>query len=90
MLNNFFPQSQFDFHNLGPLTNYDIESLLDTFLEDSYNEKKTHVLIITGKGLVVRPLVHRLLKNHALVENFTPAGYFNGQEGAFEVKLKNE
>lgn len=87
---SFFPQAEFDFHELGPLTHFDIEKYLNTFLEDSYNEGHTRVLVITGKGLVVRPLVQKLLKNHALVEKYTTAGYHNGQSGAFEVWLVDE
>lgn len=86
----FSPQAEFDFHDLGPLTSFDIEKYLDTFLEDSYNAKFTQVLVITGKGAVVRPLVYKLLKHHNLVKEFRPAGYFNGQGGAFEVEIRGE
>lgn len=45
------------------------------------------VLVITGKGKVVKPSVFKLLKQSKKVKEFKTAGYFNGQEGAFEVIL---
>jgi DNA-nicking Smr family endonuclease len=84
----FFSQDEFDFHDLGPLTHYDIELHLNRFLEDSYFKMIRYVTIVTGKGQVVRPLVERLLKQNKYVEKFKRAGYFNGQDGAFEITLK--
>lgn len=84
----FIPQDQIDFHNFGEMTPFDIEKYLSEFLEDCYVAKYHQVLVITGKGSVVRPLVQKLLKQNKYVANFKPAGYFNGQGGAFEVELK--
>lgn len=85
----FIPEEEFDYHVLGELTTYDIERYLNEFLEDCYISKMSRVLIITGKGHVVRPMVLRLLKSHQFVEKFKDAGYFNGQSGAVEIVLKN-
>lgn len=66
---------------------YDIEKILNEFLEDSYVAGYKRVIVVTGKGRVVKPIVERLLKEIRLVANYKIAGYFNGQEGAFEVEL---
>lgn len=87
-LNNFIPEAELDFHNLGRLQPFDIEINLDHFIEDCQIAGHKNVLVITGKGLVVKPIVQRLLKHHKQVESFKLAGYFNGQGGAFEVVLK--
>ncbi len=85
-----FPyQAEIDYHNFGILDQYEIEKLLLEFLEDSYISKLKNVLVITGKGKVVRPLVQKLLKGNKFVESFKQAGYYNGQEGAFEVVLNS-
>jgi len=87
----FRPEAQFDFHPLGVLTVEEIEFYLDKFLEEQKALGHIKLLIITGKGRVVRPVVARLLeglvKRKKLVKEFHSAGYFNGQEGAFEVEL---
>lgn len=83
----FIPDTTLDFHNRGPLHPYDIEKILHEFIEDSQLASHTQLLIITGKGQVVRPTVNRLLKQHPQVKEFNHAGYFNGQDGAFEVHI---
>jgi DNA-nicking Smr family endonuclease len=86
----FVPQRELDFHDYPKsLLPYDIEKILNEFLEDSYVSGLKYVLVITGKGQVVRPLVHKYLKENKYVESFKLAGYFNGQSGAVEVTLKN-
>ena len=87
VLNDFYPEASLDYHEFGMLDHFEIEKLLNDFLEDCYINKLHNVLVITGKGQVVRPLVGRLLKNHKLVKSFKTAGYFNGQNGAYEVSL---
>lgn len=83
-----FFDSQLDFHDFETsLLPYDIEKILNEFLEDSHIAGHRHILIITGKGKIVRPHVKKLLGNHPLVQEFRTAGYFNGQDGAFEIKL---
>ncbi len=85
----FIPQGKLDYHDRGSLHPYDIEKLLNEFLEDSYIAGYTEVIVVTGKGAVVRPLVDRLLKKHKLVRKYESAGYYNGQTGAFEVHLQD-
>jgi len=66
---------------------FDIEKILQEFIEDSYVEGHRNLLVITGKGRVVKPTVERKLKGIKYIKNFKIAGYFNGQDGAFEVEL---
>lgn len=89
IINDFIAQAELDFHEFGELTTYDIEKYLNEFLEDCYISKLQRVLIITGKGKVVRPLVMKLLKINKYVSTFKTAGYFNGQSGALEVEIKS-
>jgi DNA-nicking Smr family endonuclease len=84
----FISDSELDFHDFGILTEYEIEVILNNYIEDSYFLNLKYLLIITGKGKVVRPLVNKLLKTNKYVESHKRAGYFNGQEGAIEVTLK--
>jgi DNA-nicking Smr family endonuclease len=83
----FMADATLDYHDRGVLLPYDIEKLLSEFLEDSYNLGHKQVLIITGKGLVVRPLVEKLLARNKYVTEFTQASFSNGHKGAFEVNL---
>lgn len=88
IVNDFFPEATFDYHTAGVLSPYEIERYFDEFLLDCDVLGYRRVLIITGKGQVVKPLVSRLLKLSKKVESYKIAGYFNGQDGAFEVILK--
>lgn len=83
----FQDEATFDFHEFDQLTSFDIEKKLKEFLEISYSEGKNSVLVITGKGMKVRPMVFRLLQKSERVKEFKQAGYHNGQNGAFEVIL---
>ncbi len=85
--NDFLPQATFDYHNLGVLNPYEIEKYLIEFIQDCNFLGYKRILIVTGKGYVVRPLVSKLLKKSREVKEFKQAGYFNGQDGAFEVTL---
>jgi DNA-nicking Smr family endonuclease len=80
--------AQLDFHDFKALLPYDVEQQLNEFLEDSYVRNYKQVLIITGKGKLVKPLVQKLLRNHKLVKKFEYADYYSGQEGAVVVNLK--
>ncbi|MBD3363543.1 hypothetical protein GF362_07550 [Candidatus Dojkabacteria bacterium] len=86
----FQPDKELDFHNLENFTKYDIEKTLKEFIEDSYVAGLSRLLVITGKGKVIKPLVKKLLSQNKYVERFKTAGYYNGQEGAFEVFLIND
>ncbi len=86
----FKPEAQFDFHPLGVLTVEEIEFYTDKFLEEQRAIGNTKLIIITGKGRVVRPVVERVLKDYRFVKEYRRAGYFNGQEGAFEIVLTDK
>ncbi|MBN1618472.1 Smr/MutS family protein [Candidatus Dojkabacteria bacterium] len=85
----FVADAKLDYHDRGSMTPYEIETILNEFLENSYSAGYHNVLIITGKGQIVRPLIKSLLPKHKLVSRFKFAGYFNGQTGAFEVWLRD-
>jgi DNA-nicking Smr family endonuclease len=85
----FISDSEIDFHDFGPMTQIEIEQKLEQFIEDEYAKGSTNLLVITGKGKVVKPLVEKLLKVSKFVRTFKTAGYYNGQTGAFEVILKD-
>lgn len=85
----FVSEDQLDFHDFERLTPFDIEKILNEFIEDSYVAGRENILIITGKGKVVRPLVEKLLPKNKHIRKFKRAGYFNGQDGAFEIFLNN-
>lgn len=86
-LSGFYPENQLDFHTFGIINNFEIEKILGEFIEDCFIQKNKNILIITGKGNIIRPLVQKLLRQNKYVENFKQAGYFNGQSGAIEVVL---
>ncbi|MCA9381074.1 Smr/MutS family protein [Candidatus Dojkabacteria bacterium] len=79
--------AELDFHQFGIIDTADIEKILFEFIEDSHYYDKKNLLVITGKGKVVKPLVKKLLGQNPYVKKFKQAGYFNGQEGAFEIEL---
>jgi len=83
----FVPDDELDFHGMGVLTPYEIKIILDEFIEDSYSTGHNRVLVIVGKGKVVRPEVSKNLKQHIHVQRFKTAGYHTGGSGAYEVFL---
>ncbi|MCA9383617.1 Smr/MutS family protein [Candidatus Dojkabacteria bacterium] len=98
MLNSsyFFPEATLDYHDLGELTDYDIEQHLNIFLVESHAAGYDKVLIITGIGIhsvngpKVRPLVTRLLAENKLIAQYKQASIENGGRGAFEIWLKDK
>ena len=74
-----------DYHKFGLLDNYAIENLLDQFIEESIVYGLNKVLVITGKGKVVRPLVKKLLSQRKDIKKHKPASEFNGGDGAIEI-----
>ncbi len=84
----FQHDSKLDFHKYGKLDHFDIEKILNEFIEDEHNHGHKALLIITGTGMLVKPVVNRLLKTNKLVKEYGEAGYTNGQKGAYEVILK--
>jgi DNA-nicking Smr family endonuclease len=89
LVKDFYSERELDYHDFGRVDLFDIEKILNEFLEDCHIASLTYVLVITGTGLVVKPAVEKLLRRHKLVQTFKSAGYFNGQGGAFEVILKS-
>lgn len=83
----FISEAELDFHILDKFDSFEVEKMLNIFLEDCYLRKIENVTVIVGKGFVVRPYVQKLLTRHKLVEKFNQASFSNGQTGAFEVKL---
>ncbi len=85
---DFVAEAELDFHNRGILSPHDVEFETDIFLREQQILGKRMVLVITGKGKMVRPVIGRFLKTHPVVMEFKTAGYYNGQDGAYEVILK--
>ncbi len=79
---------ELDFHNMGILTREEIKYLVECFLEDSILMGASNVLIVTGRGNTVRPLVRLCLMESKKVASFRIARFFRGGAGAFEVFLK--
>ncbi len=85
--NYFQADDQIDFHDFGQLNPFEIENTLNIFLEDNQIKGNKYLLVITGKGQVVKPIVFKILRDHKFVKRYKVAGYFTGQGGAFEVEL---
>lgn len=83
----FQPEVTLDYHPLGILDTFQIEYTLEKFIEDSYFAGKRKLLIITGKGSVIRPVVKKHIRTLSHIKSWTQAGYFNGGSGALEVEL---
>lgn len=83
----FFPDDILDFHHLGILTPEQISYEADKFINNSHQSGHQFIRIITGKGRVVRPTVIRVLRQHRLIKDFKQAGYYEGQDGAYDIKL---
>lgn len=79
--------AKLDYHDRGVLDPYTIEKLLEDFILDSYLAKCNKLLVITGRGRVVRPLVLRILKHHKTVKNFEPLENVNLYGGSFVVYI---
>lgn len=89
----FIDEAVLDYHDKGPLTTYDITKMFEDFIELSYSQDLTYLLIITGKGsnspkgAVIRPLIKKLLEKNKMIKRFKTADVARGGEGAFEVTL---
>ena len=89
IFSEFIPENQLDLHKFGEIHPGEAEIQIERFINQSYAEGFNKVLVITGKGLVLRPLAKKVLKKHSKVKSFQPAGFSNGQDGAFEVVLRS-
>lgn len=85
----FIPEDRLDFHYLDKFDSFEIETRADQFIEDSYIRKLKNVIIIVGKGEVIRPFVKKILERNKFIEEFRAARYENGGSGAFEVTIKD-
>ncbi len=85
----FFSQAELDYHVNESLNIYEIEKMLNEFLEDCFISQYNQIVVITGTGKVVKPMVYRLLKRNEFVKSFKIASQKNGGQGAYEVILKN-
>ncbi len=83
----FFQQNELDFHLYDKLDPFEVEKILFEFIEDNYLLGNKFLLVITGHGKLVRPLVRKLLPKNKLVSEFKSANLYNGGKGAFEVIL---
>lgn len=88
------PQEEFDFHNRGILTPYDVEKLADEFLDECRDRGLTKVLFITGKGLhskngmpVIKPLLKKYLSGKPFVKRVYEGRRDRGGSGTLEVIL---
>ncbi|MFC1809959.1 Smr/MutS family protein [Patescibacteria group bacterium] len=88
------PQEEFDFHDQGILTEFEIKKLADEFLEECRDRGLTKVLFITGKGLHSRhgmPIIKPMLKKYLLEKHFVRRVYEGrrdrGGSGTLEVVL---
>lgn len=87
------PKATLDFHNHGVLTEYEICSLAQQFVENALSKGFTKILIITGKGLhskegpVIEPLLREFLPTIPGVRSVLTARRDRGGEGALEVEI---
>lgn len=92
----FIVEDKLDFHEFGPLREFDIMEKTRKFVEDAYVAGYDTILIITGvgynsiNGAKVRPLVEELLTNNPLIEKFKAAASEHGGRGAFQIWLKDK
>jgi DNA-nicking Smr family endonuclease len=88
------PQAELDYHDRGKLTEQEIKSLAQEFIENCVERGVKRILIITGKGLhsaegpVVRPLLKWYLHKLPQVLSVETARRDRGGDGAFEVELR--
>lgn len=88
------PQEEFDFHDRGMLTPYDVKKLADEFLQECRDRNLTKVLFITGKGLhsrngmpVIKPLLKKYLLEKPFVKRVYEGRFDRGGGGTLEVIL---
>lgn len=80
--------NQIDLHEFPQLTMEELEFRLDEFLEISYQEKMSPVLIITGKGRgVLNTNTMKILQKHKRIAKVQSPCWGQGDEGAIAVWL---
>ena len=89
------PQAELDYHDKGLLTEKEIKTIAEEFIQDAVRKGLTKVLIITGKGNrskngpVVKPTLSWFLHKIPEVKYVKEARVDRGGSGAFEVDLNN-
>lgn len=88
------PQEEFDFHDKGILTEYDMKRMADDFLDECRDRRLTKVLFITGKGLhsrdgmpKIKPFLYSYLKKLPCVVRVYEGRFDRGGTGTLEVIL---
>ncbi|MDF2379655.1 MAG: Smr/MutS family protein [Candidatus Gracilibacteria bacterium] len=88
------PQDVLDYHDMGILTQDDIQNIAEDFLQKCKDKGARKALIITGKGIhsmngpVIGPTLRRYLPRLATVHSVQTARRDRGGEGALEVELR--
>jgi DNA-nicking Smr family endonuclease len=83
----FREQATLDMHEFLPLPHDEIRDMIRKFIEEQYKMGSYQIKIITGKGVVVRPMTLKILSKSPYVKQFRFAGYYTGQDGAIEILL---
>lgn len=88
------PESTLDFHNLGILSQGEVEKLAEECILKCQKSGMKKILFITGKGMhsknseaKIKPWLESYLKQHTVVKNVSEARRDRGGNGAFEVTL---
>ena len=87
---DFKPEALLDFHDYDILNESYILEIYDQFIKESIEASQTKVLIITGKGEVIKPLINKTLARDNRVDTYNHAGMYQGGKGAFEIFLKDQ
>lgn len=88
------PQEVLDYHDMGILTQVEIENIAENFLKSCKAKGAQKALIITGKGIhsvngpVIGPTLRRFLPRLQIVHSVQTARRDRGGEGALEVELR--
>jgi|OpeIllAssembly_1097287.scaffolds.fasta_scaffold1865066_2 DNA-nicking Smr family endonuclease len=83
-------ESQVDLHEYGKISFAQLEFRIDQFLELSYQEKLSPILIITGKGRgILKTNTLKILKNHKRIDKLQTPCWGQGDEGAIAVWLRD-
>ncbi|MCA9376470.1 Smr/MutS family protein [Candidatus Nomurabacteria bacterium] len=87
MFDEFKAEVELDYHSYGILTPEAVRHIYHEFIKECQTNSKKRLLIITGRGAVVRPTIQKVLRSDKRIERYNIAGTFNGKSGAFEVIL---
>jgi len=88
------PQAELDYHGKGVLTENEIITMAEEFVQEAVRRGLTRLLIITGKGNrskngpVVKPTLYQFLPKIPQVKYVKEARIDRGGSGALEVDLR--